>query len=100
MTPTVFVAILSHPKRLGRAIAPQERDRLGVPLHLSLHTTDEAAVRALDGAMVAEWNEALAIGLGSADRWDRAQRSRYMVERGYLAAVVERPVSFAGEVSA
>ncbi len=101
MTPTVFVAILSHPDRAGRTIAPQEGARRGMPLHLSLHTSDEAAVRALDAAMVAEWNDTNApLGLGPAELWDRAARSRRMVEDGYLAAVVERPVSFAGEVSA
>jgi hypothetical protein len=93
VNPTIAVAILSSPGRAGRAIAPQERPVLGAPLHLSLHTSPEAAVRALDAAMREEWNERYASHLGPAEDWQRDRLSRRMVEDGYLAAVVEREVA-------
>lgn len=96
MTPTLFVALLSHPDRYGATIGDEARK--GAPLHLTFHTTAEDAAAALETAMVAEWNLTQAAGLGGASRWDRALRSRRMVEAGYLAAVVERPVLLAGEV--
>jgi hypothetical protein len=92
--PTVFVALLSHPERSGLAIAPQETPVMGAPLHLSLHTDDQSAVDALNAAMRAEWDEAgYTYSQGPAEEWDRARLSRLMVEDGYLAAVVERPVT-------
>lgn len=93
MNPTIAVAILSHPRRQGRAIAAQEPPIMGAPLHLSLHTSAEAAVDALHAAMQEEWNLVYAYGQGRAVRWERARLSRRMVEDGYLAAVVERPVA-------
>lgn len=94
MIPTVYVALLSHPSRAGIAIAPQETPVMGAPIHLSLHTDDQAAVDALNQAMRAEWHEAgYAYSQGPATGWDRARLSRLMVEDGYLAAVVEREVS-------
>lgn len=93
MNPTIAVALLSHPRREGRAIAPQETPILGAPIHLSLHTSTEAAVRVLDEAMRAEWDLVYAHGLGPASEWQRHLLSRRMVEDGYLAAVVEREVS-------
>jgi hypothetical protein len=65
---------------------------MGAPIHLSLHTTDQAAVDALHAALREEWDREFAYGLGSAEVWERAALSRAMVERGYLAAVIERPV--------
>lgn len=91
MIATLFVAILSHPDRSGSAIG--EEARRGAPLHFTMHARVEDAVEALNGALVTEWDEVLAVGLGSAARWDRAIRSRTMIERGYFAAVVEREVS-------
>lgn len=93
MNPTIAVAILSQPGRIGRAIAPQERGVLGAPLHLSLHTSTEAAVEALRVAMVEEWAEVYEAHLGPASEWQRERLSRRMVEDGYLAAVVEREVA-------
>lgn len=97
MRATVFLALLSHPARAGLAIAPQERPVMGAPLHLSMHTGDEAAVRALDAAMRAEWDERYAYAQGPASGWERARLSRRMVEDGYLAAVVEREVQLSAE---
>jgi hypothetical protein len=95
VNPTIAVALLSHPKRVGRAIAAQEPGILGAPLHLSLHTSTEAAVEALRVAMAEEWGNVYAYGLGPASEWDRARLSRRMVDDGYLAAVVEREVALA-----
>lgn len=93
MNPTIAVAILSHPARPGIAIAPQEVPKFGAPLHLSLHTSAEAGVRALDEAMRVEWAKAYEAHLGPARLWERSRLSRRMVEDGYLAAVVEREVA-------
>lgn len=93
MNPTIAVAILSHPRRPGRAIAPEERPVLGAPLHLSLHTSTEAAAEALREALREEWDEEYAYALGDSSRWERAALSRRMVDDGYLAAVIEREVA-------
>lgn len=90
--PTVYVALLSHPRRAGRAIAPQEDPIMGAPVHLSLHTSDRDAVDALNAAIRDEWEVVYASGNGPAEGYDRASLSRRLVEDGYLAAVVERPV--------
>lgn len=97
MNATVYLAILSHPRRGGEAIGPEEiRPVPGAPLHLSLHTTATAAVAALRAAMAAEWEDTYAYGLGPATAWEPARLSRRMVGDGYLAAVIERPVSLDG----
>jgi hypothetical protein len=92
VNPTIAVAMLSHPKRHSWAIAGQNGPTLGAPLHLSLHTSAEAAVDALRIAMAAEWDLVYAHGIGPASTWERAALSRRMVDDGYFAAVVEREV--------
>jgi len=93
VNPTIAVAILSHPARPGAAIASQEPAKFGAPLHLSLHTSTEAAVEALRAAMIEEWAKVYEAHLGPAGRWERSRLSRRMVDDGYLAAVVEREVT-------
>ncbi len=70
---------------------------MGAPLHLSLHTTVRAAADALEGAMREEWDDRYAYRMGPAEGWTRARLSRRMVEDGYLAAAVERPVELSAE---
>ncbi len=94
MTPTVFVALLSHPARAGLAVGdPDLPPRMGAPIHLSLHTSDRAAVDALNAAMREEWDRQYAHNLGHSSEWERARLSRRLVEDGYLAAAIERPVA-------
>lgn len=102
MTATLFLAVLSHPRRYGRAVGdPEAPPVLGAPIHLSIHTTDQGAVDALREAMIAEWEEEFRHSCGPAESWivsgAWAGLSRTMVEHGYLAAAIERPVAFAGE---
>jgi hypothetical protein len=94
MQPTIYLAILSHPRRNGTAIGMAPTP--GAPLHLSLHTDDQEAVDALNAATLEEWNREYGWRLGY--EWDRAARSRRMVEDGYVVAMIERPVQLTAEV--
>jgi hypothetical protein len=101
MTPTLYLAWLSHPED-GGYFDPEARDaanprfwRKHGPLHLSLHTRRDRAEEALKRAAEEEWKRAdLSYAHGPfADHADRALALEYMVRHiGYDAHVTEQPV--------
>lgn len=101
MNPTLYLAWLSHPED-GGYFDPEAREadnprywRKHGPLHLSLHTRQDRAERALREAAKAEWERAnLAYAHGPfEDQVDAALALEFMVRHiGYDAHVTLQPV--------
>ena len=83
MTPTVFVALLTHQR-----VTPAT----GGPLHLSLHTTEAGASTAVMAALTAEWDRSLAYSLGPSSEWAEDRLLAEAERQGYTAEVTETPV--------
>jgi hypothetical protein len=98
MTPTLYLAWLSHPEDGGWFDPKQRADqdhngwsKYG-PLHMSLHTRRDRAEAALAAAVAAEWDRAsLAYAHGPiTEHRDPVESARRFI--GYEAHVTEQPV--------
>lgn len=100
MTPTLFLAWLSHPEDGGyfdpeaRAASNFRFWRKHGPLHLSLHTRRDRAEAALIAAARAEWERAeLSNAYGPWQEITSVLPLEFMVRHiGYDAHVTEQPV--------
>jgi hypothetical protein len=99
MTPTVFLALLTHQTGMGTVgLVEGSAAVSGRPLHLSLHTDREAAEEALEAAMRQEWDHpalghaGLSYSFGPSADWKPASLWREAHSQGYCGTVTEEPV--------
>ena len=98
MTPTVYVALLTHWTGMGCVGLPADHAPLnGRPLHLSLHTSAEAADRAVMDALRTEWDRqepyrGFGYSLGPSADWKPELLLAEAERQGYSATVHEQDV--------
>lgn len=103
MTPTVFVALLTHHTGMGTVGLPEGSPAVnGRPLHLSLHTSEAGAASAVLAALRQEWDtpalghRGLAYSLGPSSEWAEDRLMAEAEAQGYDLTVHEQPVELSG----
>lgn len=101
MNATVWLAMLTHQTGSGHAGIPTGETVQGRPMHLSLHTSEDAARAAAIAAVRAEWDRerpyrGLAYSLGPSSGWTDERLLAQARAEGYTATWTEEPVALDG----